>query len=313
MKLTPLLIHEYEAFCTNSKKLSRHTLKAYHIDIKQFYHCIEVYDFEISKRTVSQYVEHLHQLYKAKSVKRKIASLHAFFSFLEYEDILDYNPLKKIQYHFREPKLLPRTIPLHYIHQLFDHLYHKKQSASTTLQRHKLIQDIAVFELLFSTGMRVSELCSLTMEQVNLNEHYVRIYGKGDKERILQIENEAVLKALRELYNLRLQDQHRHFFINRLSKSLSEQSVRGLLNHYFEELSIPQHATPHMLRHTFASMLLEEDVDIRYIQHILGHSSITTTQIYTHVSSNKQRDILKLKNPRNKLSDINTKESMPTF
>ena len=158
-------------------------------------------------------------------------------------------------------------------------------------------------ELLFSTGIRVSELCHVRDTELNLKDCYVRIYGKGAKERILQIGNPDVLHILhvyRSLFHEEITNSG-FFFINRLGHPLSEQSVRLLLLHYEKTLNLPQHITPHMFRHTFATQLLEEDVDIRYIQHILGHSSITTTQIYTHISSNKQKEILCQKNPRNAL------------
>ena len=128
-------------------------------------------------------------------------------------------------------------------------------------------------------------------------------YGKGAKERILQIENPEVIMALtnyREAFSEEI-DNCGWFFINRSGRRLSEQSVRHMLRKYASLASIPMHITPHMFRHSFATFLLEEEVDIRYIQKMLGHSSITTTEIYTHVAMNKQRDILKARHPRNSL------------
>lgn len=149
-----------------------------------------------------------------------------------------------------------------------------------------------------STGLRISEVCNLKKDDVNINEKYIRILGKGSKERILQIENEDVLKSLKEYKILTANENEYYFFNNRIGRKLSEQSVRNIIYDITKNAHIKQHITPHMFRHSFATMLLEEDVDIRYIQKILGHSSITTTQIYTHVTSNKQREILKEKNPK---------------
>ncbi|MNJ64298.1 Tyrosine recombinase XerD [compost metagenome] len=132
----------------------------------------------------------------------------------------------------------------------------------------------------------------------------VRIYGKGAKERIIIISNPDVLAALKNYktaFNQQIEDIG-YFFINRVNNRLSEQSVRLMIIKYTKKANIAEHLTPHMFRHSFATLLLEEDVDIRYIQQILGHSSITTTQIYTHVSTKKQNDILTLKHPRNRLS-----------
>ena len=145
----------------------------------------------------------------------------------------------------------------------------------------------------------MSELCSLSRRDVKLEEGEVKIYGKGAKERFVQITNPSVLQALREY---RQETDHSEiFFVNRLGKPLSDQSVRGIVKKYGKLGGVEQHITPHMFRHSFATLLLEEDVDIRYIQRLLGHSSIVTTQIYTHVAGKKQRDILSAKHPRNRL------------
>ena len=171
-------------------------------------------------------------------------------------------------------------------------------------QYRACLRDIAVIGLLFATGVRVSELCSLRTDTVNLSTGEIIIYGKGSKERVIQISNQAVLSAVSLYYIANAADIEASgwFFINRRRHRLSDQSVRNMINKYVGIAGINQHITPHMIRHSFATLLLEEDVDIRYIQQLLGHSSINTTQIYTHVSLKKQRDILASKHPRNKIS-----------
>ena len=126
-------------------------------------------------------------------------------------------------------------------------------------------------------------------------------WGKGSKERLIQICNTNVRRLIDE-YTISLKsEENSYFFVNRLNNRLSEQSVRNMINDYANKAKISQHITPHMFRHSFATLLLEEDVDIRYIQQMLGHSSITTTQIYTHTSITKQKNILETKHPRNKI------------
>lgn len=154
--------------------------------------------------------------------------------------------------------------------------------------------------------MRISELCSLKPSDIDLENKTVLIYGKGARERILQLGNPEVLSALTAY-----QDSFRediaccgYFFVNKLKHKLSDQSVRFMINRYAKLAGIEQHITPHMFRHSFATLLLEQDVDIRYIQKMLGHSSISTTEIYTHVSNTKQKDILMNKHPRN-LMEVN--------
>lgn len=138
---------------------------------------------------------------------------------------------------------------------------------------------------------------------ISVKEGVIKIFGKGAKERIIQVGNTDVLEAVTEYYTAFAEsiEATGYFFINRLGYRLSEQSVRNMITRYTNLAEIELHITPHMFRHSFATLLLEEEVDIRYIQQLLGHSSITTTQIYTHVSSKKQREILVTKHPRNKI------------
>lgn len=150
--------------------------------------------------------------------------------------------------------------------------------------------------------MRVSELCSLKNNQIDLHEYFIKIKGKGSKERLILICNPGVQQLINQYVNITQANESDFFFLNRIHNPLSEQSVRDMINDYAGKAQVTQHITPHMFRHTFATLLLEEDVDIRYIQQMPGHSSITTTQIYTHTSISKQKIILTTKHPRNKMN-----------
>ena len=152
--------------------------------------------------------------------------------------------------------------------------------------------------------MRISELCSLKPSDIDLESSNILIYGKGSKERMIQIGNQEVITALKLYKETFVNDiaSCGYFFVNRLQHKLSDQSVRFMINRYVELAGINQHITPHMFRHSFATLLLEQDVDIRYIQRMLGHSSISTTEIYTHVSNTKQKDILVNRHPRNQMT-----------
>lgn len=183
---------------------------------------------------------------------------------------------------------------------IFNYAYQVKRNTQTEYGNAVALRNVLILELLFATGMRISELCSLTIEQVYFTDYIIKIYGKGSKERLIQICNKNVQRLLNEYKNTLT--NNKYFFTNRLHKRLSEQSVRNMINNYSIQSGVTLHITPHMFRHSFATLLLEEDVDIRYIQQMLGHSSITTTQIYTHISINKQKIILTEKHPRNKLN-----------
>lgn len=294
-------IEIYLEYCKYRKRLDYKTLKAYRIDLKQYACYTNAFEDFFSKNILDSYLTILHKQYKPKTVKRKIASLKAFFHYLSYQEILSENPFDKLDIRFREAKLLPKTIPFHSLQTFLSTLYTQKKLAQTDYQRRCCIRDIAVIELLFATGMRICELCSLRPQNIDLENNTVRIYGKGSKERILQVGNPDVLSALK-LYYETFQDDIEicgYFFVNRLCHKLSDQSVRFMINHYARLANLDQHITPHMFRHSFATLLLEQDVDIRYIQQMLEHSSISTTEIYTHVSNGKQKDILFHRHPRN--------------
>jgi len=297
-------IGKYLAYCEHQKQLSGKTLKAYRIDLKQYYAFAVEREEPLGRTVLLDYIAHLHASFQPKTAKRKIACLKAFCAWLEYEELLTANPFQKIQTKFREPFRLPRTIPIEQIQLLLNAAYTAQKQALTQHQRMTFLRDVTVLELLFATGMRVSELCSLQPETVNVTEGFIKIYGKGAKERLIQIGNPDVLTTLRtyrDAFGGQLQQQG-WFFINRLGNCLSEQSVRDIISKYVRACGLTLHITPHMFRHSFATLLLEEDVDIRYIQKMLGHSSIVTTQIYTHVAAKKQKDILTMKHPRNRLA-----------
>lgn len=299
------IVENYLDFCSSQKKLNEKTVRAYLIDLQQFGNCLSSMKLtELSTAELEDYIKNLHRHYKPKSVKRKIASIKAFFCYLENHDIITSNPWAHVQSKFREPATLPRIIPLDTIEIILTLIYKQIENGKTNYRRRNAIRDAAICELLFATGLRIFELCNLIPDDVNLYEDTVFINGKGLKERILQIGNSQVHDALVnyiEAYDNEIRLCN-HLFVNQQGHPISDQSVRRMLNYYTNLAGIKQHITPHMWRHTFATSLLEADVDIRYIQAMLGHSSIRTTEIYTHVSMAKQKNILCSKHPRNNFS-----------
>jgi integrase/recombinase XerD len=297
------VITDYLTYCEYQKKLSAKTIKAYTIDIEQLQRYIKTESIPV-KTEISVFITYLHKTYLPRTVKRKIASIRAFFNYLEFEEILTENPMKKIKTKFQVPQLLPRTISLTVVENILRSSYQELKQAKTVYTRKTALRNVVMVELLFATGLRVSELCSLNADYIDLEKGSILIMGKGAKERVLQIGNPEVLSILRRYAKENATQIHEAgcFFVNRLTSRISEQSVRFLIKRLCAKAAIGQNITPHMFRHTFATLLLEEDVDIRYIQRMLGHSSILTTQIYTHVTVEKQRQILTTKHPRNKLA-----------
>ncbi len=298
---TRTCIKDYLKYCDTQKCLDPKTLKAYRIDLRQF--CEQISEnriTEISPESLELYIARLHAEYRPRTAKRKIASIKALFHYLEYREIIEHNPFNKMRVRFREPVILPKTIPLTTVELFLSTIYKQHKTANTPFQKQNTLRDAAVAELLFATGMRISELCSLQVSDVNLSDGTLLIYGKGSRERRLHIGNDAVIHILTE-YNESIRNIRQssgYFFVNHAGRVLSDQSVRRMINKYTAMASIEQHITPHMFRHTFATSLLDANVDIRYIQEMLGHSSIHTTEIYTHVSVAKQKNILATKHPR---------------
>ena len=302
----PKAIEKFRFHCVYEKNLSLKTMHAYDSDLNQFLEKFKNYKInEISKFDLKDYVESLfNHPYKIKTIKRKIAVLKTFFNYLEFDEILEINPFRKLRLSLKEPKLLPKTLDIKEIKTILKYLYDLKHIYDkSTFRYNLLVRDIVTIEILFSTGIRVSELSNLKKNEINIKQGIIKIFGKGSKERIIQICDKEVLLLLKEYYILfKIKDNEtKYFLLNRLNNNFSEQSIRAMIHKYEEKLGL-KNITPHMFRHSFATLLLEEGVDVRYIQNMLGHSSISTTQIYTKVNTKHQRKLLNTKHPRRTLN-----------
>jgi|ERR1700724_1158393 len=300
-------IEQFLFHCRYEKNLSPKTLKAYSIDLRQVSEFLTAnlpatHLEAIDKVALRLYIKTLFTGLAEKSVKRKVASLKALFHFLEREDLIAVNPFRKMDVRIKETKRLPRGLSLPDLKRLFHYIYEAKQAIQSpaTPQFRVLVRDIAVLETLFATGARVGEICQLKLEDVDLTQGRIRILGKGSRERLLHLPDRDSLAALLNYQTLWLDPSplHPFFFHNRLGRRLSEQSVRSMLGRHAAHAGLSLHLTPHMLRHSVATLLLEQGVDIRYIQSFLGHSSITTTQIYTAVNAYGYSQILTSRHPR---------------
>ncbi len=298
MELNMLTV-QYLTACESEKRLDKKTIKAYRIDLRQFTEYVIGQAASFDRETIKSYTAYMNQKFRPSTVKRKIASIRAFVTWLMEENLMEKNPFENLHLKVQKPTLLPRVIPFWVIRSILEEV-HKRQKLN--LDNMTVLRETAVIEMLFATGMRVSELSGLKTENIDLKEGVIRIFGKGSKERIAYIGNAEVLEALRKYAEACQPERNGTFFLNSRGKRLSEQSVRNIVRKYGELVDYPTRITPHMFRHSVATLLLEEDVDIRCIQHILGHSSILTTQIYTHVAETKQREIMEERHPRNGFS-----------
>ena len=293
--------------CRYEKNLSPKTVRAYEIDLQQLAAHLRkgVEDpigvAFIDKAALRHYIQSLFGTNADKTIKRKVATVKVFFHFLEREDVIAINPFRKMEVRIREARRLPRTISLTDLRSLLRYLYALKDS----LRRHdtqahrRAVRDIAVLELLFATGARVTEVCSVKVVDVDLRNGSVRILGKGARERIIQLCAQETMIALKAHHELCREGGESDFFFRSGSgRHLSDQAVRAMLKRTGARAGVRLPLTPHMIRHSVATLLLERGVDIRYIQHLLGHSSIATTQIYASVEAGHQRRLLAAHHPR---------------
>ncbi len=299
-------INDFIHYCTFEKNLSVKTINSYKTDLKQFlkFLVFKKYSLEITNITkleLRHYIEFISFL-KPKSIKRKIATIKAMLNHLEFEDKITINPIRKMRIKIKVPFRLPRCLTIQEMSDIFKTAYKELMlKEKDTFFFQTSLRNLAVIELLFATGARVSEIANLKDEDVDLISGKVNIKGKGNKERMAQISNNDSLKILieyKQLIKRKIIATDNFFFINRLTKKLSDQSIRRIVKNLSKKACINKHVTPHVFRHSFATLLLENEVDIKYIQILLGHSSIITTQIYTHVNNQKINQILKIKHPR---------------
>jgi integrase/recombinase XerD len=296
--------------CEFERNFSGHTVKAYRLDLAQFVR------FTLAKGTTAdvsavhrslmrEYARSLHH-YKPRTQRRKLASVKSLFGFLEREELIESNPTRSVKLDIRLGRLLPRTMSFATLQTFFQQLYRNRNWRFECDQSRDLaIRDVALFELLFSSGMRVSEISNLRVSTVDLERGAVLVRGKGNKERFIPICDREVRSALvAYVTNLRAErPETAYFFANRFGRRLSEQSIRMALKRHAKAAGL-ERITPHVFRHTVATMLLEQGVDLRFIQAFLGHSSIVTTTIYAHVNDKSQREILNIRHPRRLLGSL---------
>ena len=227
-----------------------------------------------------------------------------FLHYLEGECEGFGNPMRSLQLRIKAPVRLPVVMTREEVCRILNRLDTETREGECDTRRSFFsIRNQAVIELLFGTGMRIGELCGLRNRDVDLRLGRIRILGKGNKERVVDICLPVIIRVLRRWVEVRHSGDapETPFFTSHRGEGLSPQTIRVLVRRLMQECHIDKHVTPHTFRHTFATLLLEEDVDVAYIQRILGHSSISTTQIYLHVSPLRQREILRSRHPRSRM------------
>lgn len=280
------------AYLEAERNASPHTIKNYQVDLRDFFEflgnrsVLSVDYLEI--RRFLGFLKEKH--YEKSTVSRKLACLRSFFKFLARENLLKANPAAAIQSPKKDKKL-PKYLELNEVVNLLE----APNGNSWEEKRDK-----AILETLYSTGIRVGELADLNDEDVDLLSGQVKVRGKGKKERIVPVGSLAQ-KALQNYLEVRPVPKPRFkgsLFMNRQGTRLTDRSVRRILNKYARRIALKKVVSPHMLRHSFATHLLDRGADLRSVQELLGHENLSTTQIYTHVSTKRLREAFEKAHPR---------------
>ncbi|MBF0619737.1 MAG: tyrosine recombinase XerC [Candidatus Omnitrophica bacterium] len=281
-------IAKFIAHLEDEKNYSEHTLLNYRLDLEEFDFFLNGVEVRsVDYPTLRRYLAELRvRELKPRSVARKLSSLRSFFRYLQREGVLDKNPAALLL----TPKL-DKTLP-HFLSEgeTIKLIEAPGDDAGADLR------DKAIFETLYSTGIRVSELVGMDISDADLIGNIIKVYGKGKKERIVPIGNKAT--AAIQAYLDSRTDKVLALFLNKAGGRLSDRSVRNIINKHIARAAIQQKVHPHMLRHSFATHLLDHGADLRSVQELLGHVNLSTTQIYTHLTTEKLKSVYDKAHPR---------------
>lgn len=293
-------LENFKTYLLIEKNFSAHTAKAYCSDILSYLIWLDNTScLEANFQKIRDYIYFIQKFnYKKTTLARKIASIRTFYKFLYRERLTDTNPTSSINAP-KKPKSLPKFLT--------------KTEVETILSGIKIetpagFRNRAILELLWATGMRISELSGLNFGNLNLENNEITVFGKGAKERIVLVSDRAknflkrYIETARPLiakgFTLKPIDDESPVFINNTGFRLQNKTIRNVINEVVDSLEFPKHVTPHMFRHSFATHLIENGADLRIVQELLGHASISNTQIYTHVSTKHLQDVFEHTHPR---------------
>ena len=293
-------LEDFKSYIIAEKNFSKHTAKAYCSDILSFLIWMDEQSCEeVNFTKVREYIHFIQKFnYKKTTIARKIASLRTFYKYLYRERKVDSNPAMNLNTPKR-PKSLPKFLTPDEVEKILN---------NTKIETPSGYRNRAILELLWATGMRISELSGLNFGDLNLENNEIRVFGKGSKERIILVTDRAknflerYIESARALipkgFPVPPADENSPVFINNTGYRLQTKTVRNVINDVVEKINLPKHVTPHMFRHSFATHLIEHGADLRVVQELLGHASISNTQIYTHVSTRHLKDVYNQTHPR---------------
>ena len=290
-------VKDFENYLIHEKNYSSHTARAYVSDVSTFILWLkDKSPLDIEEGDFTEFLKFIQNIkFKNSTIQRKIASVKSFYNYLFFEGKINYNPLDGV----KSPKKdmnLPKFLTEDEVELILRNIKIETPSGL----RNRLIM-----ELLWVSGMRVSELSNLKIGDINIDAGEIRVKGKGNKERIVLIPKKTCdfIKNYIENFRGMISENAQNssdspLFINNTGYPLQNQSIRRAINDVVDKIELPKHVTPHVFRHSFATRMLEHGADLRAVQELLGHSSIQNTQIYTHVSTKRLKEVYHETHPR---------------
>lgn len=293
-------LENFKSYILVEKNFSAHTAKAYYSDVLSY--LIWLDDTACENVNFSKVREYLHFMqkfnYRKTTVARKIASLRTFYKYLHREHKIESNPAENL-ISPKRPKSLPKFLTTDEVEEILSNI---------NIDTPAGYRNRAILELLWASGMRVSELSGLNFGNLNLENNEITVFGKGSKERIILITDRAknylqsyidyARSMIAKGYNLGPITDTSPVFINKTGYRLQTKMIRNVINDIVEKIELPKKVTPHMFRHSFATHLIENGADLRVVQELLGHASISNTQIYTHISMQHMKEVYNETHPR---------------
>ena len=298
-KISKNELENFRTYLLAERNFSKHTVKAYYSDILDYLIWLGEQSCETADyKKLKEYLYFIQKFdYKKTTISRKISSLRTFYKYLFKIQKVDSNPGESLVLPKR-PKSLPKFLTAYEVEQILN---------SINIETPAGYRNKTILELLWATGMRVSELSGLNFEDLYLDENEIRVFGKGAKERIILVSERAKTYLMRYIETARplvakgydtSYNEQSPVFINNTGYRLQPKTIAKAINDTVEKIQLPKHVTPHVFRHSFATHLIEGGADLRVVQELLGHASISNTQIYTHISTQHLKNVYQTAHPR---------------
>lgn len=289
----------------STKNLSDKTITAYHSDLQDFFTFVQ--NKGLQEETILLYVQHLSgdRNLKDSTINRKLIVLKMFFNYLFQQGMIETNFFTKLNFKFKRERKLPKTLTLRDVSKLLGYVDKQAKNAVSSFETWKSTRNLALVDVLVSTGIRIAEASAISLDDLIMSEHVILIHGKGRKQRLIYISCPQTWTNLMAWLKIRKTKPTftNKVFVNKYGRQLNIHGIEYIYNTLKKDAGINLKSTPHYLRHTFATNLLANGADLRSVQEILGHSSVATTEIYTEVSTKRKKQVLNKYNYRNKLNN----------